>query len=72
MRLYYILTRYKHISGEAPPEPSPAPSAGVDFLAFPPINIGERYKKIFDLRKVISQSEILFDLKQLHQLSVGL
>ena len=46
--------------------------AGVDFLAFPPINIGERYKKIFDLRKVISQSEIPFDLKQLHQLSVGL
>ena len=46
--------------------------AGVDFLAFPPINIGEIYKKIFDLRKVISQSEILFDLKQLHQLSVGL
>ena len=45
---------------------------GVDFLAFPPINIGEIYKKIFDLRKVISQSEILFDLKQLHQLSVGL
>ena len=47
-------------------------TAGVDFLAFPPINIGEIYKKIFDLRKVISQSEILFDLKQLHQLSVGL
>ena len=47
-------------------------STGVDFLAFPPINIGEIYKKIFDLRKVISQSEILFDLKQLHQLSVGL
>ena len=46
--------------------------AGVDFLAFPPINIGERYKIIFDLRKVISQSEIPFDLKQLHQLSVGL
>ena len=46
--------------------------AGVDFLAFLPINIGERYKKIFDLRKVISQSEIPFDLKQLHQLSVGL
>ena len=46
--------------------------SGVDFLAFPPINIGEIYKKIFDLRKVISQSEILFDLKQLHQLSVGL
>ena len=46
--------------------------SGVDFLAFPPINIGERYKKIFDLRKVISQSEIPFDLKQLHQLSVGL
>ena len=45
---------------------------GVDFLTFPPINIGEIYKKIFDLRKVISQSEILFDLKQLHQLSVGL
>ena len=45
--------------------------SGVDFLAFPPINIGERYKKIFDLRKVISQSEILFDLKQLHQLSAG-
>ena len=45
---------------------------GVDFLAFPPINIGERYKKIFDLRKVISQSEIPFDLKQLHQLSVSL
>ena len=44
----------------------------VDFLAFLPINIGERYKKIFDLRKVISQSEIPFDLKQLHQLSVGL
>ena len=46
--------------------------SGVDFLAFPPINIGEIYKKIFDLRKVISQSEIPFDLKQLHQLSVGL
>ena len=50
----------------------PALCPGVDFLAFPPINIGERYKKIFDLRKVISQSEIPFDLKQLHQLSVGL
>ena len=49
-----------------------AEQSGVDFLAFPPINIGEIYKKIFDLRKVISQSEILFDLKQLHQLSVGL
>ena len=46
--------------------------AGVDFLAFPPINIGEIYKKIFDLRKVISQSEIPFDQKQLHQLSVVL
>ena len=46
--------------------------AGVDFLAFPPINIGEIYKKIFDLRKVISQSETQFDLKQLHQLTVGL
>ena len=45
---------------------------GVDFLAFPPINIGERYKILYDLRKVISQSEILFDLKQLHQLSVSL
>ena len=45
---------------------------GVDFLAFPPINIGERYKRIFDLRKFISQSEIPFDLKQLHQLSAGL
>ena len=48
------------------------PVAGVDFLAFPPINIGERYTKIFDLRKIISQSEIPFDLKQLHQQSVGL
>ena len=34
--------------------------------------IGEIYKKIFDLRKVISQSEIQFGLKQLYQLSVGL
>ena len=42
--------------------------SGVDFLAFPPINIGERYNKIFDLRKVISQSEIQFDLEQLYQL----
>ena len=57
---------------EFPLNPPGPLKAGVDFLAFPPINIGEIYKKIFDLRKVISQSEILFDLKQLHQLSVGL
>jgi len=43
--------------------------SGVDFIAFPLINIEERYKKIFDIRKVISQSEIPFDLKQLHQLA---
>ena len=32
---------------------------GVDFLAFPPINIGEIYKKIFDLRKVIRDFPII-------------
>ena len=34
--------------------------AGVDFLAFPPINIGESYKKWKGLRKVISQSNSSF------------
>ena len=65
---YRIIYVWKIIEGLVPN----CGIAGVDFLAFPPINIGERYKILFDLRKVISQSEILFDLKQLHQLSVGL
>ena len=46
--------------------------AGVDFLTFPPIHIWEWYKNFFNLRKVISQSETQFDLKQLQQLAFGL
>ena len=48
----------------------PVLKPGADFLTFPPINIEEWYKKFFDLRKVINQSEIQFDLKQLRQLTV--